>query len=334
MATNKHAQIRYNTLDKCFRNPGRNYTLDDLLEACNSAILDFDPAAEGIKRRQLFDDIRFMQSDQGWAIEFNEELKLGRKKIYRYIDTNFSISQQPLSESDANLLKAALVTLSRFKGAPQYDWIEELTLRLDNTFQLSKDNRNIMSFEENPYLQGKEFITDLYNAIHYKKVLQITYKSFNHPEPTVYTLHPYHLKQYNNRWFLFGKSDGFENLSNLAIDRIQKIEETNLPYLKSDVDFEEYFEDVIGVTIPETDAQKIVLKVSDSTLNYIKTKPLHGSQKIKSKDGNFIELNLKPNFELEQSLLSFGENIEIIEPLSLRESIRLRIEKSLANYKN
>ena len=69
MATNKHAQIRYNTLDKCFRNPGRNYTLEDLLEECNQAIYDFDPDSEGIKRRQLYDDLRFMESESGWNIE-------------------------------------------------------------------------------------------------------------------------------------------------------------------------------------------------------------------------------------------------------------------------
>ena len=181
MSTNKHAQIRYNTLDKCFRNPGRNYTLDDLLEACNNAITDFDPAAEGIKRRQLFDDIRFMQSDQGWGIELDEELKFGKKRVYRYLNPGYSISQQPLSESDANHLKAALATLSRFKGTPQFDWIEELSLRLEDTFKLSNVKSNIISFEENPYLQGKEHITQLYNAIHYQKVLKITYQVFQQP---------------------------------------------------------------------------------------------------------------------------------------------------------
>ena len=87
MATNKHAQIRYNTLDKCFRNPGRNYTLEDLLEECNQAINDFDPGSEGIKKRQLYDDIRYMESEQGWGIELEEGLKQGRKRVYRYVDT-------------------------------------------------------------------------------------------------------------------------------------------------------------------------------------------------------------------------------------------------------
>ena len=333
MATNKHAQIRYNTLDKCFRNTGRNYTLDDLLEACNAAILDFDPTAEGIKRRHLFDDIRFMQSEQGWGIELNDELKFGKKKVYRYLHPSFSISQQPLSESDANLLKAALATLSRFKGTPQYDWIEELSLRLEDSFQLKNSAQNIISFEENPYLRGKEHITQLYNAIHYRKALKITYQPFNSAEPRLLNLHPYFLKQYNNRWFLLGRDPNYTNLSHLALDRIVAIQESGEMYVPSDIDFEEYFEDVIGVSISDEPIQKVLLKVSPESIHYIRTKPLHGSQKIREEENHFlVELKLIPNYELESCLLSYGENIEVLEPPLLKEKLKLRIEDLHQNY--
>ena len=61
MATNKNATIRYQALDRCFRNPGRKYYIDDLIEVCNDALLDIDPDSSGIKRRQIYDDIKFMQ---------------------------------------------------------------------------------------------------------------------------------------------------------------------------------------------------------------------------------------------------------------------------------
>ena len=66
MSLNKNAQIRYQVLDRCFRNTGRIYFIDDLLEECNKALLNFDSTSKGIQRRQLFDDIRFMESEQGW----------------------------------------------------------------------------------------------------------------------------------------------------------------------------------------------------------------------------------------------------------------------------
>lgn len=335
MATNKHAQIRYNTLDKCFRNPGRNYTLEDLLEECNQAIFDFDPNSEGIKRRQLYDDLRYMESEQGWSIELADSLKQGRKRIYRYADTNFSISNQPLNEVDANHLKSALLTLSRFKGLPQFDWVEELSVRLDDSFNLTKDTQEIISFDENEYLKGKEHITQLYNAIHYKKVLNVEYKSFRSVEPRIFTIYPYYLKQYNNRWFLLGKDERFETLTNLALDRIVTIKETNKKFIETDIDFNEYFEDVIGVSVNEGMAEKVILKVSNASINYIKTKPLHGSQKIKEENDDFtwVELELIPNYELESQILSFGDNIEVVDPLSLREGLKERIELLLTKYK-
>ncbi len=68
MVTNKHAIIRNRTLDKCFANPGRKYFMEDLVDECNKAIYDFTGNPEGVKRRQSYDNIIFMESEQGWAI--------------------------------------------------------------------------------------------------------------------------------------------------------------------------------------------------------------------------------------------------------------------------
>jgi len=332
MATNKHAQIRYNVLDKCFSNPGRSYILSDLLDECNNAILEFDPKTDGIRKRQLQEDIRFMKSDQGWRIELNEELKIGRKKVYRYLDSKFSITNQPINEDDANQLKVAIFSLSRL----QNQWADELSVRLREKFKMVEDPRKIIEFEENEFLTGKEYITVLYNAISYKKVLNITYQSFKSDGPIKFILHPYYLKQYNNRWFLFGKDEKFTTLTNLALDRIEKIEELDIEYLETEIDFEEYFEDVVGVTVPSSKLGKVILKVSLNSIDYIDTKPIHGSQKIKEQNENFaiVELNVIPNYELESQLLSFGDNIEVVRPLSLRIRIRERVNDLIKKYDN
>ena len=57
MATNKHATIRYHALDQCFSNSGRRYYIDDLIEACNSALLEYTGLSDGIKRRQVYEEI-------------------------------------------------------------------------------------------------------------------------------------------------------------------------------------------------------------------------------------------------------------------------------------
>lgn len=332
MATNKHAQIRYNILDKCFRNPGKRFAIEDLVAACNEAIYEFTGKEEGIKKRQLYDDIRFMESEQGWSIEL-KKTKDGRKVYYRYEDLNFSISNKPLNETEALHLKEALLTLSRFKGMPQYDWIDELGTRLDAEFKLNKNSQKVMSFEENEYLEGKTFISDLYNAITYKKVVAIEYKNFKKENSTIYELSPYHLKQYNKRWFLFGKSPNFETLTNLALDRIISIKETDKNFEETNIDFDEYFDDVVGVTIPNSPIETIKIKIIESLVPYIRTKPLHPTQIYKFEDNSHrITLKVIPNYELESLLLSYGESLQVLEPLSFVEKMRIRVEKMKNNY--
>jgi predicted DNA-binding transcriptional regulator YafY len=334
MGTNKHATIRYQTLNKCFRNPGRIYYIDDLIEACNDAIYEYSGIEDGVKRRQVLDDIKFMESEQGWNIPL-DHIREGHKVYFRYEDMSFSINNQPLNETEENQLKEALLTLSRFKGMPQFEWIDEITARLDSGLGLSKTSQQIIEFEQNDYLQGLEHITPLYNAILYNKALNVSYKSFKRESNQTIIFHPYYLKQYKNRWFVFGLNEELNFITNLALDRIVGIEDSKQAYIPNNIDFSEYFEDVIGVTLyKEAKLEKIQLRISRDLYPYIQTKPLHGSQKIKEKGDTFvlIELELIPNYELESLILSFGEGIEIISPQTLRERIRDRVQLSLNNY--
>ncbi len=334
MAVTKNALIRYQTLDKCFRNPGRRYGINDLLEACNNSLIELNPLSEGIRKRQLYDDIKFMQSSQGWAIPL-EIIKEGRKAYYRYEDKTFSINNQPLNQLEADQLKSAIQVLQRFKGLPQFNWINELIPKLDQSFGLSKETTNIISFENNEYLKGIDYLTPLFNAVLYQKTLKITYQSFKNPEPVQIIFYPWHLKGYNNRWFLFGRNKDFSNLTNLALDRIVDIQESNELFVENkEIDFEDYFDDFIGVTKTGDTLEKIVIKANPNQAEYIKTKPVHASQKRIDEDENGYTFSIEviPNYELERLLLSFGDNIKVIEPSGLREKLLINLKKNLDQY--
>ncbi len=334
MATNKHAIIRYQALDKCFRNPGKKYFIDDLIESCSLALIDFTGHNSSVSRRQIFEDIKFMESSQGWTIPLIK-LKDGRKVYYRYADMDFSINNQLLNEREELQLREALNTISRFKGMPQFTWIGELSAKLEQGLKLGKRKDIIIEFEQNQYLKGLEYITPVYEAIQNMSALEVEYKSFKQEEAIQLTISPYFLKQYNNRWFLFGITTGYKNLTNLPLDRIININTSKTEYIPNkEIDFDEYFEDVIGVSVdPEIKPQKIRLKVDDSLYPYIKTKPLHGSQKyIGTDNGEIIELELIPNYELESVILSFGEKIEILSPNELKNKLVDRISQTLKKY--
>ena len=334
MATNKNATIRYQTLNRCFRNPGRKYYIEDLVEACNDSLLDIDPSSTGIRKRQIFDDIKFMRDSQGFDAPI-ESFKDGKKVYYRYNVLSFSINNQPLNEKEAQQLKESLMTLSRFKGMPQFEWVDEIKARLETSFQL-KSREKVIEFEENQYLTGREHLGILYDAIVNKQALDLQYQPFTREDSIQMILHPYFLKQYNNRWFLLARSGNAKNMTTIPLDRIKEIHTMKEEYLKNtEIDFEEYFEDVIGVTVPNAGiVEKVILKIDIQTWPYLKTKPIHGSQKVKEQTTEFviIELQLIPNFELESLIFSHAEKIEVLSPNSLRENIIKRIQKLNQKY--
>jgi len=336
VSTNKNATIRYQALDRCFRNPGKNYYIDDLIEACNVALLDIDPNSSGVKRRQIYEDIKFMKDSFGFDAPI-ESFKDGRKAYYRYTDSNFSINSQPLNEQEAQQLKESLLTLSRFKGMPQFEWIEEIKIRLEDTFKLKGNKASYVSFEQNPYLKGLIHFTELFNAIQNKQALRIFYKGFKQKNTKSIVFHPWHLKQYNNRWFLFGFNESYKSLSNLAIDRIISITDSQANYIENrTIDFDEFFEDIVGVSIrPEEGTEKLLINISNEVWPYIESKPLHGSQKIKNKTDDIvqIELDIQINHELIALLFSYMDAIEIVEPKTLRGNFKAISEAIINKYK-
>jgi len=335
MPTNKNATIRYHALDQCFSNIGRNYYIEDLIEACNRAIYEFTGNREGIKRRQVFDDIKFMQSEQGWSIPL-EHIKDGRRVYYRYAEKSFSIKNQPINETELTQLRETLLILNRFKGLPQFEWMEEMLIRMESSFNIKGNLKPYVGFEQNIYLKGLNFFSELFNSIQYKKVIQIQYKSFQQTIPTTINLSPYYLKQYNSRWFLFGYNIELRCLSNLALDRIISIKETDKDFVENEeIDFEEYFEDVIGVTVKEEQKPvSIILQISKKLWPYIETKPIHGSQKIKERTDEYvlIELSLQINYELVAMIFSLGEEVKVVVPDELIKIIKDKGESLLKNY--
>jgi predicted DNA-binding transcriptional regulator YafY len=335
MPTNKNAIIRYHALDRCFSNFGRKYFIEDLVKVCNDDLYEFCGIEDGVKKRQVFDDITFMESDQGWSIPL-KRIRDGKRVYYRYEDISYSIKNLGLNQTEAEQLNDTLVILSRFKGLPQFEWIDEMLVRVEDTFKLKNISAPSVSFEQNPYLKGLKYFSVVFNAIKNKESLIIRYKSFKEKIDNIFVFHPWHLKQYNNRWFLFGFNEAYQGLSNLAIDRIISIEQSRSEYIENeDIDFDEYFEDVIGVSVdPDQKTEIIIINVNKSLWPYIENKPIHGSQRVLEKNEDFIkmELELKINYELKSLLFSFMDGIEIIEPKVLRNELKDLLNKINCKY--
>jgi len=337
MPVTKNALIRYKVLDNCFRNPGRKYFIQDLIDECTKVLSELDTTIKSISRRQILDDIAFMESGEGWSIDL-ERTRVNKRVYYRYSDTNYSINNMPLNQVELGILQDAIQTLTQFKGMPKFEWLNELIPKLKEGMSQDTELPTFMEFDNNPFLKGLEHLETLYNAIFNKQVLHITYRTFDSPEAKIFTIHPYFLKSFNQRWFLFGYNPETDNYAwNLAIDRIEGIETANTKYkIINKIDWNEYFEDIVGVTRPENaKPENIILHFHGSRGKYVETKPLHGSQKAKWIDENTLEvkLHLIINKELISILLSYGADLTIQKPTHLKKTIIDNIEKTINNYK-
>lgn len=333
MATNRHAQIRYTILDKCFSNFNKEFTYQDLLAEINQVL--YELGTDGIQLRQLQYDIAHMKSDAGYRIELDEDLKVGKKKIFRYLDKGFSLANNPLNVEDSEQLETTLAILTRYKGREEFNWLEELIPRMELAFELvSSGDIGPISYQENQDLKGRELVGVLFNMIIKKTPIEIIYKPYNKDEEVV-NVHPYHLKQHNNRWFLFCFNENYQAVSNYPLDRIEGVKEISINYKESSINWLDYFDDIIGVTKPQDALIKVVhLKFSEGRINYVLTKPLHGTQKIDRTDptGLTVKIEVIPNPELYQLILSFGEDVKVISPPEVVSAIKEKINSMYNNY--
>jgi len=333
MPENKKPLIRYRAIDRCLTNTAKKYGFEELIEDVNSDLVYRN--LQSIGRTTLYQDLKDLE------LEFNapiEKYREGNRVFYKYSDSEYSFANQPLNQDEIDHIRDAVSILSRFSGLPGFEWIDEVTSKLElGTYQEVGDP-NIISFESNEFLKGKEFIGPLFHAIVSKQVLEITYKTFDGIKEKLHLIHPYHLKEYDNRWYVLGYLPKKDSLITLGVDRINEI------IIRRDIefvdnlrfDFVDYFEDLIGIRKEKSvEPIKIILKFSKLMANYITTKPIHGSQKIISKESNgglIVQIEVIPNPEVKNLIFSFREHIEVIEPEEYKEDIKNSVKSLYKLY--
>lgn len=317
--------IRYQILDRCFRSRNRRFFINDLIQTISLAMEEFG-LKSGVSRKTIFNDINAMKSL--YLIELDNSCMDGKKKYYRYLDLNFSIENQPISSVEKEFFRDTIIVLNRIKGLNQFEWVKDVIPRFTETEVAEQE---IISYQSNEYLKGINHLNDIYNSIISKTVLSVEYKDFKSHDSYLIIFHPYYLKQYNNRWFAFGLNEQ-RNIRTwtIALDRIISIESHMTKYIHSEIDWNDYFEDIIGVTKPSgVNSVKIGLRINKESSPYFETKPFHPSQRLRKtiNDENYYEFDLIINHELVSSLLSFGSEIKVIYPQELKDLIFDEIQK-------
>lgn len=339
MSDNKKASIRYEALDKCFRNTSRRFFIEDLRRACNEALYRetgdsrySDPDSPNISKKQIYDDIQFLMCSPKYYAPI-EKGKEGRNVYYFYSNPSYSIVERPLTDEEITKLEAALQVFLSFSGLPQFEWIEDIVCKLKSKYKVVESGQNIVSFDSNIDIAGLGFFKEIYGYIINKQPICVTYEPFGQ-KPIPITIHPYFLKQFNNRWFVFGRSADRGNVTILALDRIKSIDPKHIDFVPDTIieDINEYLFDAIGVSgISDLHAEEIKLKFSENRFPYIISKPLHPSMKINQSERE-VSLHVIVNKELKSLILSFGSDVEVLSPSSLREEIRDILKNACEKY--
>ena len=324
----KYVRGRIEILDEILRG-ARKYTFVDLMDKLNDS-LELAGYPE-ISRKTLFNDLKFLKEEKGAPIN-----KPTHNDPYYYYTEKFSIKNILLDEDEIYSLKQASEILK--KAAP-FQISSELDLiigKLENRINTSS-NSSIIEFETNTLLQGLEWIKNIFDAIIFKQALKIVYQSFNNPNKSEIIFSPYLLKEYRNRWFVFGKNNDYNSVNVLALDRIKNIGNAINNYDDSlNFDSEKYFSNLIGVSVPKDEkVESVEIKVKAELVPYIVTKPLHRNQEVIKKYSNgdvLLKMNIFINYELKSLILSYGSGLVVKKPLALKQDLLNEIEIIRKNY--
>ena len=335
MATNKHAVIRYRVIDKCLRQVDRTWNWRSLAEACSKELERVTGKPHSLSERTIKGDLINMRHDD--ALGYHAPIEYDRKeKSYYYSRRDYSITEAPLNRSDSQELKGAIALLRQFTGFRHLEGIDNIIQKLELlAYESRTDEKRIVHLEQPKSIPGQKWLDTLYEAIKNEKCLMMHYKPFDREEFSG-VISPYLLKEYNSRWYLYAMFHEKDQLRTYGLERITQLRESLQDY-KTMEDFkpDQYFEDIIGVTmISGEKLRQVQFDVYGNTIQYIKTKAIHPSQKMISEKKNVarFELEVIPNYELESELLSYGDAIRVLKPKSLANKLKKRLAKATDRY--
>ena len=224
---------------------------------------------------------------------------------------------------DTNTYKYSIAQPEELKNNSAQQWLFN-SFAISNTIEAGRNMKDRILFEEIP--SGAEFAQTVVDAMQQNRVLFVDYKPFQGEKFELY-LQPYAMRVYNQRWYVVGRFKESGKIRNIALDRILRMEITDEEFsLPEDFDASDYYAHSVGIFVNEAiKPQRVVLRTYGVSTEYMRSVPLHHSQREIATNGNEssdfeYHLNLTP--ELTSKLLSKGDWLEVLEPKELREKVK------------
>lgn len=336
MPISKNAFLRYRIIDECIRSTAKPFpSKQELRIVCEDRLLGTDKAS--ICDSTIEKDLRYMRIEHDAPISYNR-LENG----YFYSDAQYSLENMPLSEVDVEAIKTAANILSQFKSNPLFKQFETAIDKITNRVTISNDVQDnaieeYVQFETSQKIEGAEYLELILKAIKEKSVIQFVYQSFQVEKTAkIRRVHPYLLKEYNNRWYLIGKSELKEKVITYGLDRVVDLSVLSQSFLM-DKQFsaDQFFKHAFGITTSDQSPVNITIEVNEVLSKYLRSQPLHHSQKYEGQEnGKYVfSFYLLLTYELKARLLGFGFDLKVTSPQELIDDIKNIGEKMVEQYK-
>lgn len=333
MPKNKQAYIRYRIIDASIRNKQKPFpSKEELIKACE--------VIASVSQRTIEQDLYDMQHDE--ELGYFAPIKYDRlQKGYCYEDPNYSISNIPLKENDLYALEFAVALLKQFEGIDTIAQFSEAVTKIEdyvNVRSLMTDNdiAQVIQLEQSTSGKGQEFLNTILGAIKAQQAIRFSYKKFDSSVEKEYTLEPYVLKEYRNRWYVTGRSVTSGMVVTFGLDRIMKLDITSDNFTVSDgFNANDYFKYSFGISVSNNlKPEEIIVEFTAQQAEYIKSQPLHYTQKIvsDSEEKSRVSIQVIPSFELKAQLLSYGSSLTIVSPEWLKKELMEELRAALNNY--
>ena len=331
----KNALIRYRVIDKAIRNKYKPYpTKAELRKACEDALFGNDDG-ENICDSTIEKDLFFLRMEHDAPIKYSK-----RHGGYYYNIDSFSLDDIPLTDEDMDAIRFAANTLSQFKDVEMFkqfgfaiDKIVEKVAITNDPFV--EESNSLVQFEAAHSVKGNEFLSILLTAIRQKKYTYFEYGSFTSDKKKSRKVVPLLLKEYRNRWYLICHDCVKETIITYALERMENVEVSEIISSEAiSFEIEKFFQNAIGITVNNSNPEMVIFKADNVASKYIDSQPFHSSQLVvkEGKNKTTFSLQVIISEELIRSFMSYGGELEVVEPESLRNIIKKRIVEMSDRY--
>lgn len=339
MPANKYALLRYRIIDRCISNRFNRYPDKEALRrACEEEL--YGSAGDCISESTIEKDLYAMRNE----INLGYHAPIAYSKVhkgYYYTDEGYTIDKFPLSDEEADAIRLAANTLSQFRGIDLFKSSESAIDKILDRLSLSpsgsgKAVEEYVQFETAPSFKGGVHLKELFAAITHRKAVEFRYAKFTGGKERGYTLHPYLLKEYRNRWYVIGFNPEKDAVVVFGLDRIEGAVKVTAQDFDRSADFNPdlYFKHSLGITAVDEAPERVHLRFSPLSGKYVATRPWHASQEVIRDDETALEtvMELCITRELVMQILSYGSDVEVKAPDRLRSEVKAELVRASQAY--